>query len=314
MATLSDERFMYLRFEHGLSRPQMNNLINRVMEENEEALVNSKDKDNLLYDLVVGELSGSAKESSIPNSTEANKEADTNSNEGWYVYMVSHDEVMASYTDGAFRDYAGYKCINNFDGVSLDEWNNYILKRGAQQKLIDFMMGEADKEFGGKVPASRTVKKHVKEMLENDIPLMKVEKYNGKVYYKFRNCIDGKYFVRIPYEQLRDLVICTNGKMIKLYVMVCAILQNNDCGTTKHHKITRDHLAKKLGLNGNNRQLLGEIGQMLNGLCRLGFLECLETVETSKDGNTYKIIHSYRRLSLEEYREASKRGTKTITK
>ena len=176
------------------------------------------------------------------------------------------------------------------------------------------MMGEADKEFGGKVPASRTVKKHVKEMLENDIPLMKVEKYNGKVYYKFRNCIDGKYFVRIPYEQLRDLVICTNGKMIKLYVMICAILQNNDCGTTKHHKITRDHLAKKLGLNGNNRQLLGEIGQMLNGLCRLGFLECLETVETSKDGNTYKIIHSYRKLSLEEYREASKRGTKTITK
>ena len=170
------------------------------------------------------------------------------------------------------------------------------------------MVGEADREFGGKVPASRTVKKHVKEMLENDIPLMKVEKYNGKVYYKFRNCIDGKYFVRIPYEQLRDLVICTNGKMIKLYVMVCAILQNNDCGTTKHHKITRDHLAKKLGLNSNNRQLLGEIGQMLNGLCRLGFLECLEETRISKDGNTYKTIHSYRLTTLAEYQEAKNRG------
>ena len=243
-------------------------------------------------------------------NTEAKKEAETNSNKKEFdVYMVSHDDVMASYTDGAFREYAGYKCINNFDGGGFDEWNNYIPKRGAQQKLIDFMMGEADKEFGGKIPASRTVKRHVKEMLENDIPLMKVEKYNGKVYYKFRNCIDGKYFVRIPYEQLRDLVICTNGKMIKLYVMVCAILQNNDCGTTKHHKITRDHLAKKLGLNGKNEQLLSEIGKMLNGLCRLGFLECLETVETSKNGNTYKTIHSYRRLSLEEYREANKRGT-----
>ena len=176
-------------------------------------------------------------------------------------------------------------------------------------------MEQAKKDFpNGKVPAKKTIQRHIKKLVESDVPLMKVEKYNGKVYYKFRNCIDGKYFVRIPYEQLRDLVICTNGKMIKLYVMVCAILQNNDCGTTKHHKITRDHLAKKLGLNSNNRQLLGEIGQMLNGLCRLGFLECLETIETSKDGNTYKIIHSYRKLSLEEYREASKRGTKTITK
>ena len=308
MATKLDSKFMYLRFEHGLTEKQMNDLINEIIASNELLLANSSNRDSLLYDLVVNRLTETVKEA------EATKEVETNSNEGWYVYMVSHDEVMASYTDGAFRDYAGYKCINNFDGTSFDEWNNYMPKRGAQQKLIDFMMGEADKEFGGKIPASRTVKKHVKEMLENDIPLMKVEKYNGKVYYKFRNCIDGKYFVRIPYEQLRDLVICTNGKMIKLYVMVCAILQNNDCGTTKHHKITRDHLAKKLGLNGNNRQLLGEIGQMLNGLCRLGFLECLETIETSKDGNTYKIIHSYRKLSLEEYREASKRGTKTITK
>ena len=308
MATKLDSKFMYLRFEHGLTEKQMDDLINEVITSNELLLTKSSNRDSLLYDLVVNRLIGTVKEA------ETTKEVDKTSNEGWYVYMVSHDDVMASYTDGAFRDYAGYKCINNFDGAGFDEWNNYMPKRGAQQKLIDFMMGEADKEFGGKVPASRTVKKHVKEMLENDIPLMKVEKYNGKVYYKFRNCIDGKYFVRIPYEQLRDLVICTNGKMIKLYVMVCAILQNNDCGTTKHHKITRDHLAKKLGLNSNNRQLLGEIGQMLNGLCRLGFLECLETIETSKDGNTYKIIHSYRKLSLEEYREASKRGTKTITK
>lgn len=171
------------------------------------------------------------------------------------------------------------------------------------------MMGEANKEFKGKIPSARTVKRHVKEMLENDIPLMKVEEYNGKVYYKFRNDIDGKYFVRIPFEQLRDLVICTNGKMIKLYVMVCAILQNNNCGTTKHHKITRSHLAEKLGLNPKNRELLGEIGQMLNGLCRLGYLECLEENRISEDGNSYKTIHSYRRLSLEEYREANKRGT-----
>lgn len=303
MATKLDSKFMYLRFEHGLTETQINDLVNEVIASNELLLANSSNRDDLLYDLVVNRLIGTVKEA------EATKEIDKTNNEGWYVYMVSHDDVMASYTDGAFRDYAGYKCINNFDGVSLDEWNNYILKRGAQQKLIDFMMGEADKEFGGKIPASRTVKRHIKEMLENGIPLMKVEKYNGKVYYKFRNCIDGKYFVRIPYEQLRDLVICTNGKMIKLYVMVCAILQNNDCGTTKHHKITRDHLAKKLGLNSKNEQLLSEIGKMLNGLCRLGFLECLETVETSKNGNTYKTIHSYRRLSLEEYREANKRGT-----
>ena len=48
---------------------------------------------------------------------------------------------------------------------------------------------------------------------------------------------------------------------------------------------------------------------MLTALCKLGHLECLEETQISKDGNTYKTIHSYRRTTLAEWQEANKRGT-----
>lgn len=298
MPTLSDEKFMYLRFEYGLSRPQMNDLINRVIEENEEALANSKDRDNLLYDLVVGELSKSTKESSIPNSTEA-----TNSNRKEHdVIVVTHPDVIENIDGSTYSTYAGLKAISNFDGVTIEEYNNYIQKRGAQKVLLDFME-EASKEFDGKVPAPSTVKKHIKKLIDNKIPLVKVENYNGKVYYKLLNSIDNKWYVRIPYEKVRELVISTNNNMMKLYAIMCYATNE-----TEYKPITRSWLAEKIGLSTISDNNLKTIGTMLTSLCNLGFLECLEEVSISPDGNEYKTIHKYRITTLNEYREAKRRG------
>ena len=63
-----------------------------------------------------------------------------------------------------------------------------------------------------------------------------------------------------------------------------------------------------MGVSIKSTRGLDEIGTMLTSLCNLGFLECLETVETSKDGNTYKTIHKYRITTLEEYKQAKRRG------
>ena len=298
MPTKYDEKFMYLRFEYGLSRPKMNDLINRVIEENEEALANSKDRDNLLYDLVVGELSGSTKESSIPNSTEA-----TNSNRKEHdVIVVTHPDVMKNIDGSTYSTYAGLKAISNFDGVTIEEYNNYIQKRGAQKVLLDFME-EASKEFDGKVPAPSTVKKHIKKLIDNKIPLVKVENYEGKVYYKLLNSIDNKWYVRIPYEKVRELVISTNNNMMKLYAIMCYATNE-----TEYKPITRKWLAEKMGLSTVSDNNLKTIGIMLTSLCNLGFLECLEEVSISPDGNEYKTIHKYRITTLNEYREAKRRG------
>ena len=227
---------------------------------------------------------------------------------GHDVILVTHDDVIKAHGNEEYGTYGVYKTISHFDGTTIGEWNNYILKRGSQQAVIDFME-EAQKDFGGKVPSKKTVQRHTKKLIDNKIPLVKIEEHNGKVYYKLMNSIDNKYYIRVPYPQMRELVTVTNGNMLRLYAAVCGILQYNKCGFTGYHPITRKYLAEKLGYDVNSENNLTNIGIMLRALCKLGHLECLEERRISDNGNTYKTIHSYRRTTLAEWQEANKRGT-----
>ena len=297
MATKLDSKFMYLRFEHGLTETQINDLVNEVIASNELLLANSSNRDSLLYDLVVNRLIGTVKEAA------AAKEIDTNSNRKEFdVLVVTHPDVIKNIDGSTYSTYAGLKAISHFEGLTLEEYNNYIQKRGAQKVLLDFME-EASKEFDGKVPAPSTVKKHIKKLIDNKIPLVKVENYEGKVYYKLLNSIDNKWYVRIPYEKVRELVISTNNNMMKLYAIMCYATNE-----TEYKPITRSWLAEKMGLSTISGNNLKTIGIMLTSLCNLGFLECLEEVSISPDGNEYKTIHKYRITTLNEYREAKRRG------
>ena len=297
MATKLDSKFMYLRFEHGLTETQINDLVNEVIASNELLLANSSNRDDLLYDLVVNKLTGTVKEAA------AAKEVDTNSNRKEFdVLVVTHPDVIKNIDGSTYASYAGLKAISHFEGTTIEEWNNYIQKRGAQKALLDFME-EASKEFDGKVPAPSTVKKHIKKLIDNKIPLVKVENYEGKVYYKLLNSIDNKWYVRIPYEKVRELVISTNSNMMKLYSIMCYATNE-----TEYKPITRSWLAEKMGLSTISENNLTSIGIMLTSLCNLGFLECLEEVSISPDGNEYKTIHKYRITTLDEYREAKRRG------
>ena len=234
---------------------------------------------------------------------ETTKEVDENSNRKEHdVIVVTHPDVMKNIDGSTYSTYAGLKAISHFEGLTLEEYNNYIQKRGAQKVLLDFME-EASKEFDGKVPAPSTVKKHIKKLIDNKIPLVKVENYEGKVYYKLLNSIDNKWYVRIPYEKVRELVISTNSNMMKLYAIMCYATNE-----TEYKPITRSWLAEKMGLSTISENNLTSIGIMLTSLCNLGFLECLEEVSISPDGNEYKTIHKYRITTLNEYREAKRRG------
>ena len=297
MATLLDSKFMYLRFEHGLTETQLNDLVNEVITSNELLLTNSSNKDDLLYDLVVNRLTETTREA------ETTKEVDTNSNRKEFdVLVVTHPDVIKNIDGSTYSTYAGLKAISHFEGLTLEEYNNYIQKRGAQKVLLDFME-EASKEFDGKVPAPSTVKKHIKKLIDNKIPLIKVENYEGKVYYKLLNSIDNKWYVRIPYEKVRELVISTNSNMMKLYAIMCYATNE-----TEYKPITRSWLTDKIGLSIKSNRGLDEMGTLLTSLCNLGFLDCIEEVSISPDGNEYKTIHKYRITTLNEYREAKRRG------
>ena len=304
MATQLDGKFMYLRFEHGLTETQINDLVNEVIASNEEKLANSSNKDDLLYDLVVNRLTETTREA------ETTKEIDTNSNRKEFgIMLISHPDILSGIDGSTYNTYATMMANSNFecatiDDGTLEEYWNYIRKRGAKQVIIDFM-NEASKEFeGGKVPAPRTVERHIKKMLENNIPLAKVENVNGKVYYRLLNHIGKGYYRLIPYEKVRELVISTNSNMLKLYVYM-----NYLCDQEHYKQVDRKHLAEKLGLSTVSDNNLKTIGIMLTSLCNLGFLERLEEAQISNNGNTYKTIHSYRITTLDEYRQAKKRGT-----
>ena len=308
MGTKIDSRFMYLRFEYGLTEAQMNSLVNEVIASNELLLANSSNREDLLYDLVVNRLTETTREA------ETTKEVDTNSNRKEFdVVVVTDPDVIKANGNEEFATYCRMKMVSNFEGVTLEEWNNYIQKRGYVKLTID-LMEDIQRDYPNeKILTERTLKSHTKKLANSSKPMIKSEKHNGKSYYKLLNCVmvnsKPNYFVRIPYQQMRELVIVTNGNMLRLYALVCSILQAKGCGYDKYYPITRKYLAECLGYSTNSNRCLDEIGTMLTALCKLGHLECLEETRISDNGNTYKTIHSYRRTTLAEWQEANKRGT-----
>ena len=308
MATKLDSKFMYLRFEHGLTETQLNDLVNEVIASNELLLANSSNRDSLLYDLVVNRLTETVKEA------ETTKEVDTNSNRKEFdVLVVTHPDIIKNIDGSTYSTYAGLKAISHFEGTTIDEWNNYILKRGCKKAIIDFLEDSKKSFPDGKVSNEKRIQRDFKKLIESDVPVVRVEEFNGKKYYKLLNCVmvnsKPNYFVRIPLQQMRELVVISNGNMLRLYALVCSILQAKKCGYDKYHPITRKYLAECLGYSTNSNRCLDEIGTMLTALCKLGHLECLEETRISDNGNTYKTIHSYRRTTLSEWQEANKRGT-----
>ena len=246
--------------------------------------------------------------------TETTKEAETNSNRKEFeVIVVTHPDVIKANGNKEFATYGAAKCISHFEGTTIDEWNNYILKRGCKKAIIDFLEDSKKSFPDGKVSNEKRIQRDFKKLIESDVPVVRVEEFNGKKYYKLLNCVmvDSKpnYFVRIPLQQMRELVVISNGNMLRLYALVCSILQAKKCGYDKYHPITRKYLAECLGYSTNTDDSAKTIGTMLTALCKLGHLERIETAEIDKENNTYKSKYSYRRTTLEEWQEANKRGT-----
>ena len=246
--------------------------------------------------------------------TETTKEAETNSNrKGYDVIVVTHPDVIKANGNKEFATYGAAKCISHFEGTTIEEWNNYILKRGCKKAIIDFLEDSKKSFPNGKVSNEKRIQRDFKKLIESDVPVVRVEEFNGKKYYKLLNCVmvnsKPNYFVRIPLQQMRELVVISNGNMLRLYALVCSILQAKGCGYDKYHPITRKYLAECLGYSTNTDDSAKTIGTMLTALCKLGHLERIETTEIDKENNTYKSKYSYRRTTLEEWQEANKRGT-----
>ena len=309
MATKLDAQVDELRQRYNLDTKGINSILDPLLEQYRNSFTIDLLEKQLRFMESTGQL--------VTKTTveaEATKDQDTNSNRKEHdVIVVTHPDVIKANGNKEYATYGAAKCISHFEGTTIEEWNNYILKRGCKKAIIDFLEDSKKSFPDGKVSNEKRIQRDFKKLIESDVPVVRVEEFNGKKYYKLLNCVmvnsKPNYFVRIPLQQMRELVVISNGNMLRLYALVCSILQAKKCGYDKYHPITRKYLAKCLGYSTNTDDAAKTIGTMLTALCKLGHLERLETTEIDKENNTYKSKYSYRRTTLEEWQEAKNRGT-----
>lgn len=230
---------------------------------------------------------------------EATKDQDTNSNEGW-CEIVSHEDLL---TSKYFNSYAIGVATGNFNQEKQD-FRSYVYKEALDDRITKFLE-EAKTEFpDGKIPAVKTVKNHIAELVKCKIPLemIKIEPTANGVVYKLRNRVDNHWYVQLPYRQIRELVVATNRNMLKLFV-VLKYTCNKDCKTFT--TIDRGYLAREIGLSDKSTRGKDDISTMLIALAKLGYIEIRQETRTDYDEKAGreigKKVNSYRLRSLEEY-------------
>ena len=298
MATKIDSKFMYLRFEHGLTEKQMDDLINGVITSNELLLANSSNRDSLLYDLVVNRLTGTVKEA------EATKEIDKN----YIEYpLPAHNKVLR---DGKFKINTFTSIMTdsnkNIEGVDNMGFTNYLYENKLDKVIAH--INELEVEAGKKPTSKRTINNHIKSIIGTGYGLIELQNTPNGLVYKLKAEIDGGYYVKIPYCQIRDLLVCANKNMLRLYIFLKDYLKNAKQG--EFTTIDRSFIARSIGLSGNAGRL-AVISTMVNGLARLGYIEIKKVNESyvDKDGNkAYRTINSYRIRTLEEWEAIKKQA------
>lgn len=298
MATKIDSKFMYLRFEHGLTETQINDLVNEVIASNELLLANSSNRDDLLYNLVVNRLTGTVKEA------EATKEIDKN----YIEYpLPAHNKVLR---DGKFKINTFTSIMTdsnkNIEGIDNMGFTNYLYENKLDKVIAH--INELEVEAGKKPTSKRTINNHIKSIIGTGYGLIELQNTPNGLVYKLKAEIDGGYYVKIPYCQIRDLLVCANKNMLRLYIFLKDYLKNAKQG--EFTTIDRSFIARSIGLSGNAGRLT-VISTMVNGLARLGYIEIKKVNESyvDKDGNkAYRTINSYRIRTLEEWEAIKKQA------
>ena len=194
---------------------------------------------------------------------------------------------------------------SNYGGInnSNEEYRNYLYAN--KMEAVEDFLENLEME-GAKVPNMRTVERHIKTILEYDLGLIAVKNTDNGIVYMLKSNIENKYYVKVPYNQIRELLISTNKNMLKLFTFMKVM-----CDEKSHKTMDRKFIAEHIGLSSKSDNNLKSVGTMLNSLANLGFIEIMEDTKIEMDNKgkkTVKTIHSYRICSYEEYKEAKNRG------
>ena len=226
--------------------------------------------------------------------------------------LLTHKDFLENIKGSEFNTYAKLVTISkvnlNMGGTNRD-MERFLYEENLREEL------EKLKKEGVKIPGVRTIETHIKKLSKISIDNKKfnvieiVNTPNG-IAYKIKQSYEGKYFVSIPYKQMKELVIGTNQNMLKLYCIF-----NYMCNEEEYTKITRSFLCNKMGFvdtEGNRN----EISIMINVLRKLGYLhikqEHIKEIEDNgnirmKTVNFYKLTTYKYWLELTETKKENKK-------
>ena len=194
----------------------------------------------------------------------------------------------------------------NIEGVDNMGFTNYLYENKLDEVIAH--INELEVEAGKRPTSKRTINNHIKSIIGTGYGLIELQNTPNGLVYKLKAEIDGGYYVKIPYCQIRDLLVCANKNMLRLYIFLKDYLKNAKQG--EFTTIDRSFIARSIGLSGNAGRL-AVISTMVNGLARLGYIEIKKVNESyvDKDGNkAYRTINSYRIRTLEEWEAIKKQA------
>lgn len=194
----------------------------------------------------------------------------------------------------------------NIEGVDNMGFTNYLYENKLDEVIAH--INELEVEAGKKPTSRRTINNHIKSIIGTGYGLIELQNTPNGLVYKLKAEIDGGYYVKIPYCQIRELLIGSNKNMLRLYIFLKDYMKNSK--PSEFVTIDRSFIARSIGLSGNAGRLT-VISTMVNMLARLGYIEIKKVNESyvDKDGNkAYRTINSYRIRTLEEWEAIKKQA------
>ena len=219
-------------------------------------------------------------------------------------YLPTHADILNNTTSKEYKFLSNLISVSNFNERGKGEnMEAYLYEKDLDKKLEEL------KEQGVKIPCKKTIQKHIKKLssieIDGNKPVISIESSHNGLIYKIAQSYDNKYYTTIPSEQLKDLIICTNDNMLKLY---CIFKYTIEANKNEWTRIDRMYLCRHMGLE-ENRGNCNTISIAISGLMRLGYIkvEQEDIKEINEEGNVIsKTVNYYKLTTFEEWKELIK--------
>ena len=209
--------------------------------------------------------------------------------------LPTHKEIMTNTTSKEYNTLGMLISKSNFnkEGGKMEA---YVYEKDIETKFEEL------KSEGIKVPCLKTIKRHIKTLASitlGEEKLITIENSPNGIVYKIAQNYEGKYFVTIPCEQLKELLLVVNKEVLKLYCIF-----KYKCNEDKWIPISRKYLVKGMGLTEGEASE-NYISVVINALRKLGYIkiDTKHTTELDENNNMiYKKINYYQLTTFDEWK------------